>query len=122
MKEIPQTSFNSNPHEKFLFEDYLTKNSIDFTQLYKTMLEKLDKSEYTAIEMPKFHAFRSNSLICKNCFIPFLNELLYGYRVKIDDQFPKRDNCWYGRNCRTQTHKLSHCQRYNHICEQTHRK
>ncbi|GAW01124.1 hypothetical protein LENED_002703 [Lentinula edodes] len=32
---------------------------------------------------------------------------------------PLAENCWYGYNCRTQTHNLAHAQKLNHLCEQT---
>ena len=31
----------------------------------------------------------------------------------------QRENCYYGKHCRTQHTKLGHAQKYNHACEQT---
>ena len=51
-------------------------------------------------------------------------ELAYQFRVhmKQDDIYPvtmrNRDNCYYGKRCRTQYTKGSHAQKFNHACDQ----
>ncbi|CDO76424.1 hypothetical protein BN946_scf184781.g1 [Trametes cinnabarina] len=32
---------------------------------------------------------------------------------------PTQDDCWYGYNCRTMTHKTSHAAKLNHLCKPT---
>lgn len=29
----------------------------------------------------------------------------------------QRSNCWYGKDCNTQTHNLIHAKKLNHICD-----
>jgi len=52
-------------------------------------------------------------------------DLAYQFRasMKPTDILPvnlrQRENCYYGKHCRTQHTKLGHAQKYNHACEQT---
>jgi E3 ubiquitin-protein ligase CHFR len=43
--------------------------------------------------------------------------------MKINDILPismrNRDDCYYGKHCRTQYTKPAHAQKLNHACEQT---
>lgn len=61
---------------------------------------------------------------CRGCCMGVLRALTYSLRERIPEgQLPAaargRRNCWYGRGCRTQSHKPEHGVRLNHICEQT---
>ncbi|KAF8323147.1 hypothetical protein DL93DRAFT_2223102 [Clavulina sp. PMI_390] len=38
---------------------------------------------------------------------------------QLDPAVMALDHCWYGRECRTQTHNHNHASRYNHICDNT---
>ena len=35
------------------------------------------------------------------------------------DVVDQRDNCWYGKNCRTQNHNPDHAARLSHSCHET---
>ncbi|KAJ3033074.1 hypothetical protein HDV00_006806 [Rhizophlyctis rosea] len=57
---------------------------------------------------------------CYGCASKIFDELCYLYRRKIPrDNLPargkNRSDCWWGRNCRTQTHNNDHAQRLNHV-------
>ncbi|CAJ1345406.1 unnamed protein product [Effrenium voratum] len=61
---------------------------------------------------------------CNNCSQMILKSAVYSVRERIpNEELPARGqgrgNCWYGRGCRTQSHKRHHAERLNHICEQT---
>lgn len=67
----------------------------------------------------------SEKVVCYKCGLKMFKELAYQYRaqMKQDDIFPvamrNRDDCYYGRKCRTQYTKPGHAQKLNHACEQT---
>ena len=67
----------------------------------------------------------SSKVVCYKCGIKLFKDLSYQYRanMKQDDIHPvimrNRDNCHYGRKCRTQYTKPMHAQKFNHACEQT---
>mmetsp|Transcript_86334 Transcript_86334/g.105940 ORF Transcript_86334/g.105940 Transcript_86334/m.105940 type:complete len:278 (+) Transcript_86334:50-883(+) len=61
---------------------------------------------------------------CNPCSQNLLRGVVYSIRERIvAEELPQRardrGNCWYGRSCRTQSHKRNHAERLNHICEQT---
>ncbi|KAJ3045169.1 hypothetical protein HK097_001264 [Rhizophlyctis rosea] len=63
---------------------------------------------------------------CYGCAMHIFDELCYLYRQNLAvDSLParakNRNDCWWGRNCRTQLHNPQHAQRLNHVCEQTRR-
>ncbi|VDN10567.1 unnamed protein product [Dibothriocephalus latus] len=64
------------------------------------------------------------SKVCRACRRSCLSRLVYTWRLnlpqdEVDQHWPHRPNCHYGRNCRTQVSSLAHARRYNHCCEQT---
>ncbi|KAF9400867.1 hypothetical protein BGZ94_005364 [Podila epigama] len=70
----------------------------------------------------------SSDKLCSHCSLNFFNHgPLYQWRKALDpatllQQFVQRENCWYGRECRTQHNPQSnHARRLNHICEKTYR-
>ena len=61
---------------------------------------------------------------CGDCFKKILTELLYQYRaaipnVDLPSDVTGRSDCWYGKECRTQSNPANpaHAVRLNHICE-----
>ncbi|KAJ3766802.1 hypothetical protein FB446DRAFT_757070 [Lentinula raphanica] len=61
-----------------------------------------------------------DSYLCDTCFTSFLVENLWlWWRYIKSDSEPLKENCWYGYDCRTQTHNRIHAQKLNHLCEQT---
>ena len=66
---------------------------------------------------------KKSDAICRNCMTPIWIDLIFKYRVSIQNLLPegikRRPNCWWGKECRTQTHNPAHSKHYNHICEQS---
>ncbi len=66
----------------------------------------------------------STKVVCYKCGLRMFKELAYQYRVamKPKDILPtgmrNRENCYYGKQCRTQYTKAGHAQKFNHACEQ----
>ena len=59
--------------------------------------------------------------ICHACWEAVFATLCYQYRAAIPAaELPAavtaRQDCWYGRECRTQHTKPAHAERLNHIC------
>lgn len=68
---------------------------------------------------PTYITWNKADWLCSQCLEKFIRDHLHiwylGQKVKRGDLIP--GNCWYGYNCRTQTHKLAHAQKLNHWCE-----
>ncbi|KAJ3904684.1 hypothetical protein F5879DRAFT_954081 [Lentinula edodes] len=64
--------------------------------------------------------WKEDDCLCQSCFKSFLIENLWVWLRQVKaNSAPLAENCWYGYNCRTQTHNLAHAQKLNHLCEQT---
>jgi hypothetical protein len=67
----------------------------------------------------------SSKVVCYKCGLKMFKELAYQFRVQMkpDDIYPvimrNRDNCYYGKRCRTQYTKPMHAEKLNHACDQT---
>ena len=66
----------------------------------------------------------SNYECCGRCAEDAFSQLLYKYRQAIPagdlpDAVTRRPNCWYGKECRTQSHNHAHAEQKNHICDNT---
>lgn len=70
---------------------------------------------------PAYLTWKKADWLCSQCLEKFMRDHLHiwylGQKVKRGHLIP--DNCWYGYNCRTQTHRLAHAQKLNHWCEPT---
>ena len=65
-------------------------------------------------------ALNKKSVVCFECMEKVWDELVYKYREDIVNELPpqirNRQDCWYGRACRTQNHNYAHAQKLNHVC------
>jgi E3 ubiquitin-protein ligase CHFR len=117
---IPFDCLNSNSYERQILLEYMESKGLSAQGVFNQCCEKLRNGEIT-FSNPS----RSTSTICCNlCALKLFNEVLYPYRASIpQSELPSRargrDNCWYGRECRTQTHNAEHARKLNHICENT---
>eukprot|EP00929_Paragymnodinium_shiwhaense_P079560 TRINITY_DN41475_c0_g2_i1.p1 TRINITY_DN41475_c0_g2~~TRINITY_DN41475_c0_g2_i1.p1 ORF type:complete len:637 (+),score=127.27 TRINITY_DN41475_c0_g2_i1:72-1982(+) len=73
---------------------------------------------------PLAEAGWSNLHACGSCGSSMICALAYALRERMPEaEMPARGrgrgNCWYGRSCRTQSHKPEHASRLNHVCPQT---
>ncbi|KAG1738355.1 uncharacterized protein EDB91DRAFT_1138333 [Suillus paluster] len=66
-----------------------------------------------------YNTWNKEDWLCQQCLEKFMRDHLHiwylGQKVQGGHAIP--DNCWYGYNCRTQTHKRAHAQKLNHWCE-----
>lgn len=80
----------------------------------------------TAMTIAKAHNIKE-ALYCECCAIEALRNIVDRWWTDIrrnkKDTLPAAvrdlEDCWYGRECRTQFYRPEHAQRYNHICNNT---
>jgi E3 ubiquitin-protein ligase CHFR len=66
----------------------------------------------------------SSKVVCYKCGLKLFKELAFQFRQQMkpdeihSNALRQRDNCYYGRHCRTQYTKLTHAQKFNHACDQ----
>eukprot|EP00826_Nyctotherus_ovalis_P029030 TRINITY_DN22894_c0_g1_i1.p1 TRINITY_DN22894_c0_g1~~TRINITY_DN22894_c0_g1_i1.p1 ORF type:complete len:210 (+),score=43.94 TRINITY_DN22894_c0_g1_i1:434-1063(+) len=116
---IPDTAFSGNKYEQRIMQDYLNKSNLTVVKLTKEMLDKVEAGEF---KFSNRH-LKQTDIVCYKCFVNTWNDLMYKYRVTISGKLPlsvtKRPDCWYGRECTTQSHNNEHARKFNHICENT---
>jgi len=116
---------NNNPVETQIVQNYLTTHRITTRELLLECCQRLDRKEFTCTSIDRNTAVPSRKIVCYKCGLNIFKELAYQYRVamKVNDILPitmrNREDCYYGRQCRTQYTKLGHAQKLNHACEQT---
>ncbi|KAF9022073.1 hypothetical protein BDZ89DRAFT_1071012 [Hymenopellis radicata] len=62
-----------------------------------------------------------DDLICTECLQQFITSHLHLWLLATMRSAgdPVQDDCWYGYNCRTQVHNLTHATKLNHLCAPT---
>ncbi|CAF1251860.1 unnamed protein product [Rotaria sordida] len=115
---------NDNPIESQIVQSYLINHHATMRELLVECCRRLDRREFTYIGIDRNLAVSSTKIVCYKCGLKIFKELVYQFRVsmKQNDILPialrNRENCYYGKQCRTQYTKPAHAQKYNHACEQ----
>ncbi|KZV84867.1 hypothetical protein EXIGLDRAFT_841878 [Exidia glandulosa HHB12029] len=71
-----------------------------------------------------FSSMTPHDWLCPTCLVEFITRHLWIWwwnekaRGRVLGE-PLREDCWYGYECRTQTHNFSHAQKLNHLCVNT---
>ncbi|CAG9332747.1 unnamed protein product [Blepharisma stoltei] len=122
--KIPKESMKENPIEQTILADYINNYQIKFVDIANEMIQAMEIERWNMKLDGKNTILNRNSLVCKKCSKLVWCELIYRFREKIPkDRLPvsilQKKNCWYGRECTTQTHNIEHAQKLNHICAQT---
>lgn len=112
---------NNNPFESEILQNYLTQKSINISSLHSVCVSKIQEGLYKIAEN---NCFTADDVMCHRCGLLYLRELAHQYRrdiplTELADDITSREDCHWGRNCRTQQHSARHARRFNHICEQT---
>eukprot|EP00742_Colponemidia_sp_Colp-10_P004278 GILJ01004563.1.p1 GENE.GILJ01004563.1~~GILJ01004563.1.p1 ORF type:complete len:508 (+),score=59.34 GILJ01004563.1:89-1525(+) len=133
---IPPHTFRRNQYELGVVRNVLTAKSMSIQDLFTTMLPKLDGSNWTfplasgllgigtlAVGAATV-SVKSTTFLCNGCATHAFAELCYKFRESLPaEDLPaevtSRVNCWYGRDCRTQSTNLEHAKRLNHVCDPT---
>eukprot|EP00761_Pharyngomonas_kirbyi_P011482 gb/GECH01011507.1/.p1 GENE.gb/GECH01011507.1/~~gb/GECH01011507.1/.p1 ORF type:complete len:679 (+),score=118.56 gb/GECH01011507.1/:1-2037(+) len=123
---LPNDCLNSNPVEREILSNYLSDKSKTVNDAFQEICDGIDRNQFSTSNVPRMINVETNKECCERCATHVFSELLFQYRASISsDDLPSnvnsRPSCWWGKNCRTQKHNISHARRYNHICEQTRR-
>lgn len=119
---IPESAFSRNDYEKKILIDYLDKGKLNLANEFKKKVKEMENKKWKYKDNTNANVTldRSDS-VCKNCFDTIWGDMLYRYRKALNSSMPetvkKRPNCWYGRECTSQSRDLNHAKKYNHICE-----
>lgn len=105
-----------------LLKGYVSANLADKAH-FTTVLRETSAAELVEglfdYKTPAYYTWNKEDWLCRQCLEKLMRDHLHiwylGQKVKRGDVIP--GNCWYGYNCRTQTHKLEHAQKLNHWCE-----
>ncbi|XP_013781661.1 E3 ubiquitin-protein ligase CHFR-like [Limulus polyphemus] len=113
------TLVNDNSFESQILVNYLNFHNKSWRELQQECIARLESGEFSCPDN-----LSSYSVLCYPCGLRNFKALAYCYRKGIsNDSLPedvtRRQDCYWGKNCRTQKHNASHAQRFNHICEQT---
>jgi len=129
---IPANAFLGNQFEAKVMMDYSVKSGKTLNDIYKEIIQQIDETKINLTAPirrivptvpptapPKY----ADTYACDYCMKEVFAQGLFYYRKSIPkDDLPdsgKRDDCYYGKNCRTQFNKPDHAKRFNHVCDQT---
>lgn len=111
-----------NVYESEIFKNYIESKGITVKQVLRDSLINLDAGKYTCPDKGRINV-NSNSAMCYTCGLRNFKELAYQYRRDIPkedlpENVQKRQDCYWGKNCRTQRTRPHHAQNFSHVCDQ----
>ncbi|KAJ7433289.1 hypothetical protein B0H11DRAFT_2259560 [Mycena galericulata] len=73
------------------------------------------------LKTPAFATWKKEERLCSACLDKLVaaHLHLWLFRRKVQNGWTPTEDCWYGYNCRTQTHKREHAKNKNHLCAPT---
>merc|ERR1712130_345823 len=117
-----------NMHERSILlhflhrENQLAENryASPVTILWKECMSQLAAGNFTVTSHP---TLTPDTPVCARCVTTLVTELAFQYRKaipnsKLGPEVTGRQDCYWGKNCKTQTHNMRHAKNFNHICEQ----
>eukprot|EP00730_Choanoeca_flexa_P005643 TRINITY_DN11991_c1_g1_i1.p1 TRINITY_DN11991_c1_g1~~TRINITY_DN11991_c1_g1_i1.p1 ORF type:complete len:692 (+),score=144.81 TRINITY_DN11991_c1_g1_i1:255-2330(+) len=115
---------NNNTFESKVLLDYAAAKSWTNQQLYADIMDRFKSGAITSM----VQGLTVDTPVCRNCVVEILRPLAWLYREAIPkaDLPPsatskadgsRRDDCWYGYNCRTQFSRPHHAANFNHVCD-----
>ncbi|XP_078337680.1 E3 ubiquitin-protein ligase CHFR-like isoform X2 [Crassostrea virginica] len=112
-----------NLFESEILKNYLEEKKMTLNEMRDVCMQKLDEGTYKCIDQNRAR-FSSESTVCYPCALRNFRDLAYAFRADIKkedlpENVRRRNDCYWGKNCRTQRNKPHHAQNFNHICEQT---
>ena len=114
---------NRNPTESKVVEDHMKASNKGIKDLLAVCVKKLADNTYSTRDSA-LGRLTPETVVCHKCFLRNLQELAFQFRRDIPvrelpEGIRNRPNCHWGRECRTQSCKPHHAERFNHICERT---
>lgn len=112
-----------NPYESEILQNYLEEKKMALNEMRDICMQKLDEGTYKCIDQMRLN-LTSERTVCYPCALRNFKDLAYTFRSDIKkEDLPeavrRRNDCYWGKNCRTQKNKPHHAQNFNHVCEQT---
>ncbi|KAK3816016.1 MAG: hypothetical protein J3Q66DRAFT_440528 [Benniella sp.] len=127
--QYPFTGF-VNHAEEAIINDYITANNLTRASVWQDIKTGMDNGTYSYLgtqHNPRAQGqdVTSAHKLCDDCGQKFyMNGPLYQWRIGLDPAtlpttVTSKENCWYGRECRTQFNNAHrpHAERLNHMCE-----
>jgi E3 ubiquitin-protein ligase CHFR len=123
---IPSHCLSNNQYEREILLANMRQNNTTPQQVYNTCMTELRNGTYHVgrERQPMIDTHGNDAVLCRNCTMTVFSDLVFDYRKSIpQDQLPRsvtgRADCWYGRDCRTQSHNSRHASSFNHACDNT---
>ncbi|KAF9915247.1 hypothetical protein BX616_006571 [Lobosporangium transversale] len=124
-----------NHYEERVALDYMAAENLTSQNVWEEIKAGMDRNMFHYLVPSEPNARVRNSAItsadkiCHECSLHFFrNGPLFQWRKNLDSnrlpaQVAAREDCWWGRECRTQYNPTNptHATRRNHICERRHR-
>jgi len=127
--QYPFTGF-VNHAEEAIINDYLAANNLTRAMVWQDIKTGMDNGTYSYLgtqhnPRTQGQGVTSAHKLCDDCGQKFfMNGPLYQWRIGLDPAtlpatVTSKENCWYGRECRTQFNNAHrpHAERLNHMCE-----
>ncbi|THV02985.1 hypothetical protein K435DRAFT_775164 [Dendrothele bispora CBS 962.96] len=104
---------NHREHGRYLSEARWSDGEPAFTAAFRWI--------HQGHKLAEFDGWKEEDWLCECCMVGILREHLHLWLLDLKVQNGEKilENCWWGYNCRTQTHSSHHASRLNHLCEQT---
>ena len=111
-----------NPVERQILLEYLQQQGISTDAMLQDCLGRAAAGTFELATSSGGAAVAVDARICHACWDAVFSTLCYQYRAAIPAAslpaaITSRQDCWYGRDCRTQRSKPTHAERLNHICQ-----
>ena len=111
-----------NPSERQILLEYLQQQGISTNEMLQDCLGRAAAGTFELATSSGGAAVAVDVRTCHACYEAVFSTLCYQYRAAIPPaRLPagvtSRQDCWYGRDCRTQRTKPTHAERLNHICQ-----
>ncbi|KAI0724267.1 hypothetical protein C8T65DRAFT_714455 [Cerioporus squamosus] len=88
-------------------------------ELFEELIETAPDSDGDGDE--EQHQWSKDEWYCLACIKDLFRQrfMVWWRQTKEKNGAPHQDDCWYGYNCRTMTHRSSHALKLNHLCTPT---
>jgi hypothetical protein len=118
---IHHPNLRTNASERDIFVRYLQQQAITVNKILEDVVELKREDEGDNNE----EKWLADKRLCAGCVSEAARDKLYEWWIRerakghLDAAARDRDDCWYGYECRTQTHNVRHAGNLNHICDNT---
>lgn len=126
ISRLPNSTHQNNRYEQDITERCILQMGKTLQGVISDWIVKLNNREIDIARMPICHAesITSGTYLCNDCYEKLVAFLLYWFRISLPKYLlppdaSKREDCWYGCECRTQHHSEEHAMKRNHVCRPT---